>query len=126
MHSLLAATVLVSGLAVGDGGSSGAPAATTCVDFSGAWEGTWESCGVIRARLILTGEKIYIIRDGGCGVGGPPSYPCSLIAEDATTVRITFAGRVFRGLYQIKGREVRIYPDNGGLVWALRRYEPKK
>ncbi len=125
MHSLVAAMVLVSSMGAGGAASSGSPVATARVDFSGAWEGTWESCGVVRARLILSGEKIYLIRDGWCMRGGPPAYPCSLRAEGATAVRVTFAGDVFRGTYRIEGREVRLYLTNGS-EWVLRRFEPKK
>jgi hypothetical protein len=115
----------LAGLAAGDGGCDSAPAAAACVDFSGAWEGTWEAHGVVRARLVLNRGKVIIFRDGDCMHGGPPSFRCSLVAEGATTVRVSFDKEVFRGTYRIKGREVRIC-DDVGLEWVLRRPDPKK
>jgi hypothetical protein len=125
MHSLLVTTVLVSGLAVGDGGRGGAPAAAARVDFSGVWVGTWERSGDIRARLIIAGGKACLLRDGACVMGGPPEYRCSLVAEGPTTVRVTFGEAVIKGTYRIKGCEVRISLGEGN-EWALTRYQPKK
>ena len=125
MHSLLVTTVLVSGLAAGDGGCGGTSAAAVRVDFSGAWMGTWERCGDVRARLIIAGGKAYLLRDGDCWAGGPPSYRCSLVVEGPTTVRVAFGETVYRGTYRIKRHEVRI-SLGGGHEWALTRVEPKK
>ena len=125
MHSLLTATVLMSGLTAGDGGGTRNAAPAVGVDFSGEWVGTWTEQEML-ADLRLTGGMIRIVlKKAPCLAGGPRSYGYSLVAEDERIVRMTIDGRTSRGAYKVMGRQVRICFREGA-VFVLQRPEPKK
>lgn len=125
MHSLLAATVLVSGLTAGDGGGNRPAAQAVRADFSGDWVGTLAAEEML-ADLRLSGGTIRVVwKKAPCLAGGPRTYPCSLVAEDERTLRMTLDGRTSQGFYELKGRQVRIR-FREGMVFVLQRPGPKK
>jgi hypothetical protein len=125
MHAVLAATVLVSGLAVGDGGS-GRPATTARVDFAGDWVGTLIGPEPL-ADLRLTEGRMWIVwRKAPCLAGRQSCCECSLVAEDGRTVRVTIDGNTSRELYTVSGQQVRVCFHDGGAVVVLQRPRAKK
>jgi hypothetical protein len=147
MHALMMTTVLVSGLACGDGGEvSGADLRAVCVNFDGEWEGIWYRGRSEPRSLVLTqnlfceGQKYLLLDTGGLPGHLPVIRRYALLDEGGQRLKLFFQGGPRLGIYKVEAGRVHIcfnrcssdkrptsfVPGPDEELWILKPAEPAK